>query len=273
MRSPETLELLQHDALAFVLLAIIAHRARWRSEFSTDGLQLGEALIGDCKKCGLTRQQYRTRVARLVEWGLITSRATPKGTIAKLTSTAVFDLNSPNEWLTSNQNTKNQPPVLPMQNDVQQPTANQQPTTCQPLTNNDKKEKKKKETDHAHADAHTHAHARDEEHDQSFSFSSSYQDQGKPARDHPKWPEFAGYCRTHGGRPTEKGFRTWLSKQKPQWRNKAAPPPPAGEIGWDLQGKFYTKNEAQELGLQNPELATEFRAAKRLSNGRHKLIT
>src|SRR5438093_7151831 len=92
-RSPESEQLL-HDPLSFGLLAVIASRARWRrSRFSLNGLGPGEAFIGDHKTCGMTRQQYRTRVARLVKWGLISVRLTRRGTIAKLTSTTVSDIN------------------------------------------------------------------------------------------------------------------------------------------------------------------------------------
>jgi hypothetical protein len=93
MRSDFTLELL-HDPLAFALLAQIAYRARWHAGFDVDGLEVGEALIGDFKNCGMTRWQYRGRLARLVKWGFVTARPTNKGTIAKLVSTAVFDLTS-----------------------------------------------------------------------------------------------------------------------------------------------------------------------------------
>src|SRR5260370_763338 len=126
MRSPESEELLLHDPVAFALLALIAFRARWRAAFSADGLEIGEALIGDYKKCGMTRRQGRPRLAHLVRWGLITVRPTRKGTIAKLTSTAVFDINSPpNEWLTSEANAKKRPSerpsVLPMKNQAERP--------------------------------------------------------------------------------------------------------------------------------------------------------
>ncbi len=138
MRSPESQELLR-DLLAFALLALIAFRARWRSAFDADGLEIGEALIGDYKKCGMTRRQGRTRLARLVKWGLISIRPTPKGTIAKLISTAVFDINSPpNEWLTSEANATNRPSerptVSPLTNQAERPT--ERPTSGQQAATN-----------------------------------------------------------------------------------------------------------------------------------------
>jgi hypothetical protein len=59
----------------------------------------------------------------------------------------------------------------------------------------------------------------------SSSFVEGHQKhQSHSAREHPKWPEYAKWCgsqkgkqgkdgRVHDGVPTEKGFRTWLSKQ------------------------------------------------------------
>ena len=74
----------------------------------------------------------------------LSARPTPKGTIAKLTSTDVFDINiQPNEYLTSEQNTKKRPTVLPMKTDAKRPTGGQQAANKRPLTNNDKNERKK----------------------------------------------------------------------------------------------------------------------------------
>jgi len=151
MRSPESQEL-QNDPLAFTLLTVIAQRARWRTAFDVRGLNFGEALIGDYKEMGLSRQQYRTRLDRLVKCGFVTIRATPKGTIAKLTSTAVFDINlpPPNERLTN----KNQPSEQPSNSRVKsalcqpstQPTNNQQLTNSQPLTKKERRKQGKNNT-------------------------------------------------------------------------------------------------------------------------------
>ena len=95
-----------------------------------------------------------------------------------------------------------------------------------------------------------------------------YQNQNQPARDHTKWPEFARYCRGqrdkrgNPGQPTEKGFWTWLSKQKAQWRNTPAPNPD-GELSWELNGKFYTDEQATQLGIQDPDLQVKFRRARK----------
>ena len=147
-RSVETRELLTRDPLAFALLTHIALRARWRSELSTDDLELGEALIGDFENYGMTRREYRTRVGRLVKWRKIEIRTTRKGTIARLISTDVFDINE--------QSDKNRPSERPSnltsENSSERPTERpidgQQEANTRPLTNNDdnnNKEKKERE--------------------------------------------------------------------------------------------------------------------------------
>jgi len=74
------------------LLYVIAHRAR-RTPDLVNKLEVGEALIGDHKKIGLTRQKYRTAVRHLLEWQFITIRTTKRGTIAKLLDSNTYDLN------------------------------------------------------------------------------------------------------------------------------------------------------------------------------------
>jgi hypothetical protein len=119
IKSQETIELMR-DRNAFVLLAQIACRAKRTNEFSVHHLDKGEALIGDYKKIGLTRGQYREATNRLTKYGFITIRTTNKGTIAKLINSEVFDINEEVE----------QSPA--------QPSNHHQTTT----NNNDKNEKK-----------------------------------------------------------------------------------------------------------------------------------
>ena len=91
MRSEETHELMR-DAATLGLLAIIALRARWRDGFNVNGLKAGEALIGDYQNMGLTRQQYRSRLANLQEWRFVTTKPTSKGTIVNIINARVFDI-------------------------------------------------------------------------------------------------------------------------------------------------------------------------------------
>src|SRR5205807_1422791 len=91
-RTPEAMEILR-EPYAFALLALIAQRARWRSLLSTDNLEIGEALLGDYENFGMSRAIYRNSIKKLIRWKQITSRTTNKGTIAKLISSLVFDIN------------------------------------------------------------------------------------------------------------------------------------------------------------------------------------
>ena len=96
----------------FTLLTLIAWRARRKQcGFDVNGLQIGEALIGDYKACGLTEQKYRTAKNNLEAWGLVTFKATNKGTIAKLNNTKVYDINQEDgNDLTNGQETDKQRP-------------------------------------------------------------------------------------------------------------------------------------------------------------------
>jgi len=91
-RSPETLELLD-DSHAFILLTLIALRTRRTDEFNVHDLKIGEALIGDFKKCGLTHAQYRAAMKRLGRWGLVAFRPTSRGTVATLLDRRIYDIN------------------------------------------------------------------------------------------------------------------------------------------------------------------------------------
>ena len=95
MRSSQTKELICNHVWAFILLAQIALRARYRQADLADWLQLGEALVGDFKTVGLTRQRYRTALRRLELMGFITVRATNRGSIVKLVNSEIFDINLP----------------------------------------------------------------------------------------------------------------------------------------------------------------------------------
>jgi hypothetical protein len=124
-RTPETLEIFKKPK-AFTLLSLIAYRARRTSNFSSDNLEIGEALIGDHKSAGLTRQEYRSALFWLKTRQFITTRATNKGTIAKLINTDVFDPNFEKGNHQTNQ------PIT-----IQQPSSNHPVTT----NKNDKNER------------------------------------------------------------------------------------------------------------------------------------
>jgi hypothetical protein len=257
MRSPESQELLINDPLAFALLAVIALRARWRAAFSLHGLQFGEALMGDYKKIGFTRKQYRTRLKRLADCGLVTTRPTRRGTIVRLVSNSVFEVVfSPNECLTANKSNKKGPTDLPLKNAVEGLTGGQQGANRGPLTDTDKPQTKNSEL--ITLDNSTPSTSNNGKR-QSDSLGEGYQNQNQPAQSHVKWPEFAEWCRAKGGRSTEKGFWKWLLGQKPQWRNRVKQV--VEEPGYVLDGQFLTAEEANRRGVESPALLTRFRKA------------
>ena len=86
-------EILNKNPHAFVLLFFIAVRA-WRGpRVSPRDCEIGEALIGDYSKMGMTEQKYRTAKKHLEKMGFITTKSTNKGTVAKLINTELFDPN------------------------------------------------------------------------------------------------------------------------------------------------------------------------------------
>lgn len=94
-RSGDGLELIKSYPLAFVLLYVIAMRARYSTSINPLNLQPGEALIGDHRACGMSERAYRTAKKRLQACGIVTFRPTNKGTVARIVSTTIFDVNVP----------------------------------------------------------------------------------------------------------------------------------------------------------------------------------
>lgn len=122
-------QMLERRPTALLLLYMISQRARRTNDSNFDDLELGEAMIGDYLAYGQTEQIYRSDKKFLETFKFITTRATSKGTIAKLVDTSIFDINS--------EPTNEQANTLP--------TDDQRSTNEQPTTNkNDKKEKNDK---------------------------------------------------------------------------------------------------------------------------------
>jgi hypothetical protein len=133
---------------AFLLLTVIAMRAR-RTHGHPDGLKVGECHIGDYQSCGITRQQYRTALTVLCDRGIVeivetcrsrkkdtdtpplspplfctpptvqtgnvqksTKGSTTRGTLVRLLTTDVYDINAedPNQQ-TNHRPTTDQPPT------------------------------------------------------------------------------------------------------------------------------------------------------------------
>ena len=137
--------LIREDPLAFVLLTVIARRAR-RTDEPIVGLHSGEAFLGDFSNQHLTRQQYRTRLKKLKKWNLITTRSTTRGTIARLTDTSVYDINA----LESNQQSNQQ---CNQRATNEQPTPHTKPNQRATTNKNDKKKNKNERMKEDNAEA------------------------------------------------------------------------------------------------------------------------
>ncbi len=93
MRGDAPMTLIRQNPSAFVLAYVIALRARWRGvSFDPYGLELGEAMLGDYRECGMSEQNYRTAKKQLAKWGFATFRVTNRGTIGKLIDTRLFSI-------------------------------------------------------------------------------------------------------------------------------------------------------------------------------------
>jgi hypothetical protein len=110
---------------AFLLLCLIAKRAR-RISGKPDGLIIGDAIIGDHKKAGLTRQQYRTALDKLEEFAYIeivhngkkflkreksTIKVTITGTLVNIKDSRIWDINSNDTNHSINQRATNEQPT------------------------------------------------------------------------------------------------------------------------------------------------------------------
>jgi hypothetical protein len=91
-RGEATWELLE-DRNAFVLLTVIALRARRADGFNRHSLHAGQALIGDYKAYGLSEREYRSAKDRLERYGLARFKPTNRGTIATLSDRKIYDIN------------------------------------------------------------------------------------------------------------------------------------------------------------------------------------
>lgn len=134
-RSDETAELLDRYPDAVLLLTLIAYRARWKRPLIPDGLNFGEALIGknDFERWGKnwTERRYRSAKKVLQSAGLVTFRATNKGTIATLLNAKVFSL--------THDHRDEQNATLSTD---QRRTSGEQPTSKRRLTNKGNKDNK-----------------------------------------------------------------------------------------------------------------------------------
>lgn len=90
--SPEFYALIRQRPTAFVLLALIADRARKSPLDIDDGVEIGEAYIGDVEEYKATPQSYRTDKKYLEKFKIATFKSTNRGTIAKIVNSSIFDI-------------------------------------------------------------------------------------------------------------------------------------------------------------------------------------
>ncbi len=90
--SVEFYELIRQRPTAFVLLSLIADRARKVPLDINDGIEVGEAFIGDYKEYCATPQSYRTDKKYLEKFKIVTFNTTNKGTIAKIVKSSIFNI-------------------------------------------------------------------------------------------------------------------------------------------------------------------------------------
>ena len=78
---------------ASCLLYLIALRA-WRGPgINQHGCGVGEGFVGDYEKWGFTQKEYRVAKTNLEQFGFASFRATNRGTIARLLTADIFDIN------------------------------------------------------------------------------------------------------------------------------------------------------------------------------------
>lgn len=115
----------EHYPNAFLLLCLIARRAR-RDAGNPDGLLPGDAILGDYRSAGMTRQNYRTSLEKLVELKIVkiiwngkkflereksTINITIKSTLVNLCDSSIWDINVTDNNQQINQQVTNSQPT------------------------------------------------------------------------------------------------------------------------------------------------------------------
>jgi hypothetical protein len=106
--SPSLNNILSKRPTAFLLLTIIAVRAKRTNIDGPIDMDIGECIIGDFRSYGVTVQVYRRDKLFLKRYNFATFRTNSKGTIAKIIDTTIYDINS-ESGLEEKVNTKRTP--------------------------------------------------------------------------------------------------------------------------------------------------------------------
>lgn len=139
-RGGERLDYLLARPAVWALLTLIAIRAR--REPGTDPrtgihLEAGEALVGDHQTVGLSRQQYRAALATLKTTNIATTRATTKGTIAKLIDLSIYDINCEQANHQPNQQNTTEPTTNKNLEEDKKPRRKEKPSRPRPSESDD----------------------------------------------------------------------------------------------------------------------------------------
>jgi len=138
VRGDVGLELATANRNAFVLLYVMATRARRRGGFNRHNLQINESFLGDFSAYGMSQREYRTAKDFLSKHGFATFRATSKGTIGTIIDTRVFDINA----IAADEQNDEQP-TNDRQAADEQATSKRRAADEQPTTNKEGKKDKK----------------------------------------------------------------------------------------------------------------------------------
>ena len=109
-RSEQTHWLRENHPNAFLLLTIIAERARWNEKNLTGGLKPLQCVLGTTEILwkGCTRMQLRTAIRTLIRNHQIVTKTTKRGTIVTLVGTDIVqvNVNTKNHKVTNEQPTE-----------------------------------------------------------------------------------------------------------------------------------------------------------------------
>ncbi len=94
-RSEQTSWLRENHPNAFLLLTIIAERARWNEKNLTGGLKPLQCVLGTTEILwkGCTRMQLRTAIRTLIRNHQIVTKTTKRGTVVTLINTDIVEVN------------------------------------------------------------------------------------------------------------------------------------------------------------------------------------
>ena len=100
-------------------------------------------------------------------------------------------------------------------------------------------------------------------------FGKNHQHQYDPRQYPEKWQDFCAWCYKIDPvncKPTYQGFRTWMAKQTPYWRNhtKAV----SEDFTYTLNGKSYTSSQASRMMLDDSSLFYKFKRCRPPNNHR-----